>query len=428
MIARVLSAVLLGVVPAATAAVAAPPLVPGKAFVLAPVRSDARHQLHPAVAWDGKNTYLVVWQQGRFYHSAQQADILAARVDANGRVLDPTPLVVCEVAGSQERPQVAFSDGVFLVAWHDLRNGRDWDVYGARVSTEGRVLEPGGFLIAGGRDNQASPMLAPADRGFLAVWQHYDRHYRLQAARIPASGGLPAAFPLTFRGDALWGGDHAVVRARDGWMLSWNDEKAWAPGGETMITRRFAWLAVRRGKPEVRDVQRSPAAALGRGGGRFAGDGGASVLYAGWGIAGRGNRIASAALFAAGRATAARNPNTEPARQLSGWDTARMIPLYDFGVSVDGPAAVAYGQGVYLAAAREARSGGQSGSRLLGSRLTAAGRRIDAPSAWPVLHQSPHRVDRPALASGPGQFLLVFEQEDAAGRRHIGAKILKTGP
>lgn len=102
------------------------------------------------------------------------------------------------------------------------------------------------------------------------------------------------------------------------------------------------------------------------------------------------------------------------------------MTLFNLGVPVDGPVAAAFGQGMYLVAAREAYSGKPTDrNRLLGSRLTPAGVRIDKASAWPVLHESPHRIANPALAGGNRHFLLAFEQEDAAGRRQIRAKILK---
>jgi hypothetical protein len=152
----------------------------------------------------------------------------------------------------------------------------------------------------------------------------------------------------------------------------------------------------------------------------------ASALYAGWGVVGRGNRTATAALFGADRASALKNANPERRARGSGWDTERMIPLYDVGVPVDGPVAAAFGQGMYLATAREAYSGKPSDrNRLLGSRLTAAGGRIDTSPAWPVLHESQHRIASPFLADGDRQFLLAFEQEDASGQRRIWAKILK---
>lgn len=393
-----------------------------------PTPADARAQVNPAVAHDGKGIYLVVWQQGRFYHQSQSADILAVRIDARGRVLDRQPIVICDVEASQEQPRVAYAGGRFLVVWHDLRNGRDWDVYGVRVNSDGRVLEPNGFLVAGGPQNQASPVLAPADDGFLVVWQHYNRHYQLQAARIPAVGAAAPGRLLEFRGEALWGGGFALARVGSGWLLSWSDEKGWSKskGLTTMITRHFARLAVRNGKAEVLEVQRSPSIHLGRSGGQFSSDGASTALYAGWGIVGRGKRAATAALFGGERATPLRNPNPELAKQGSGWNTERTFTLYNIGVPVDGPIAAAFGHGMYLAAAREAYSGKPvDRNRLLGSRLTTAGVRIDKAAAWPVLHESPYPIANPALAAGNRHFLLAFEQEDAAGRRRIWAKILK---
>ncbi len=409
------------------ATMATPVLVAGEAVVAMPLAGDARPQLNPAIAHDGKGTYLVVWQQGRFYHQSQSADILAARIDARGRVLDRQPIVVCNAEASQEQPQVVFSAGTFLVAWHDLRNGRDWDVYAARVSADGKVLERNGFLVAGGAGNQASPALAAADDSFLVVWQHYDQHYRLQASLIPAAGPAAPAQPLQFRGEPLWGGDLALARVGDGWLLSWNDEKSWSlsGGASTMITRHFAKLAVRNGKMAVLDVQRAPAIHVGRSGGRFAVGGGPSALYAGWAIVGRGNRAATAVLFDSD-ASPIRNPNPEQDKRASGWNTDRMMTLFSLDVPVDGPVAATFGQGMYLAAAREAYSGKPTDrNRLLGSRLTPAGVRIDKASAWPVLHESPHRIANPALAGGSRHFLLAFEQEDADGRRQIWTKILK---
>jgi hypothetical protein len=103
-----------------------------------------------------------------------------------------------------------------------------------------------------------------------------------------------------------------------------------------------------------------------------------------------------------------------------------MVMLYN-NLPMDGPVATAYSHGVYLTAAREAYSGKPGDrNRLLGSRLTTTGVRIDKAAAWPVLHDSRYRIANPALAGGARQFLLAFEQEGADGRRQIWAKILKT--
>ena len=100
---------------------------------------DDRDQLYPDIA-HGSHTYLVTWQTGQNYHMGPTADIFASRLDESGKLLDTHPITLSTAAGSQERPQVAYSKSYFLVTWQDFRNGHDWDVYGARVSLSGEVL------------------------------------------------------------------------------------------------------------------------------------------------------------------------------------------------------------------------------------------------------------------------------------------------
>jgi hypothetical protein len=47
-------------------------------------------------------------------------------------------------------PRVAFDGTNYLVAWEDERSGSQ-DIYGARVTRGGVVLDPAGFLILSGR-------------------------------------------------------------------------------------------------------------------------------------------------------------------------------------------------------------------------------------------------------------------------------------
>lgn len=421
MIARIVLLACLALLSAPVAA--APRLAASEAVVVMPTPGDARAQLNPAVAYDGRGTYLVVWQQGRNYYQSQSADILAVRIDTQGRVLDRQPIVVCRAGASQEQPQVAYAGGRFLVVWHDFRNGRDWDVYAARVTPAGQVQEPDGFRVAGGPQNQAGPVVAPAGDGFLLVWQQYDRHFRLQASLIPPAGASGRISPLSHAGEPLRGGELALAGTGAGWLLSWNDETGWVKGD--MITRRFARLVVRDGQPRVEEAQRAPSIHLGRSGGRFAGEA-TSAVYAGWGVVGRSKRAAIGAVFGSRGAAPLANPNPEPAGQGSGWAPRQAMTLFDLGMPVDGPVAIAFGQGMYLAVAREAYAGtAKDVSRLRGSRLTRTGVRIDAAPDWPMLYETRERIANPALAGGDNGFLLAFEQEDGAGRRQIRAMIVK---
>ena len=147
-----------------------------------------RDSYYPGAAF-GKDIYLIAWQAGRM----QEGDIVACRVGKDGKVLDAKPFVVSAAKDDQERPKVAFGSGVFLVVWQDLRNEKDYDVYAARVTPEGKVLDADGILISGGPHNQVRPRLAFDGENFIVAWQ--DARGGIYYARVspdPAKAGQAA--------------------------------------------------------------------------------------------------------------------------------------------------------------------------------------------------------------------------------------------
>ncbi len=74
-----------------------------------------------AVASDGTG-HLVVWSDSSGqYGRGSGSDIRAARLGADGTPLDPGGVTVAAAPYSQAAPEVAWSDGVFLVVWqHDV--------------------------------------------------------------------------------------------------------------------------------------------------------------------------------------------------------------------------------------------------------------------------------------------------------------------
>lgn len=385
---------------------------------------DARPAVNPELAADGRGHFLLVWQQGRNYFEQQESDIYALRLDGDGLALGP-PIPVCVAKGGQERPRVVFADGAFIVVWHDLRNARDWDVYSARIDADGTVRDPDGFLLAGGPANQAAPAIAAAPHGAVVLWQHYaGRHYQVHGAFVSVAGKPGPSRALTFGGETLHGGDLAIAGLGERWLMAWRDERKWGLGeAGGMITRFYARLGLQGGSPEVRQVERAPAVILGREGGRFVSDGDRTALYAGWGVIGRGRLIPAGAMFAADSAEVRPNPNAEPMLALSGWDPRRAITLFSNALSVEGSVAAAFGEGIFLVAARQAGSTQpRSPNRILGARLSPAGVRHDGPDNLPVLHEADVPIANPVLAAGPGGFMLVFEQDDAADNRRLFAK------
>ncbi len=157
--------------------------------------AEGRDAYDPDAAW-GKDSFLVVWKSGNLAEGDLRegmkyiGDLVACRVDGSGKVLDAKPFVVSAAKDLQEHPCVAFDGKNFLVVWQDMRNGKDWDVYAARVSPDGKVLDTDGVLVAGGKHNQALPDVSWDGKAFQIVWQDYrsDNRYEVYGARVGADG------------------------------------------------------------------------------------------------------------------------------------------------------------------------------------------------------------------------------------------------
>jgi hypothetical protein len=72
----------------------------------------------------------VAWKDWR----SGASDIYGARVSPSGTVLDPSGRAICTVAGSQYDPSVAYDGTNYGVVWGDYRSGGD--IYGATVNPE----------------------------------------------------------------------------------------------------------------------------------------------------------------------------------------------------------------------------------------------------------------------------------------------------
>ncbi|MBN2465498.1 hypothetical protein JXD38_07745 [candidate division WOR-3 bacterium] len=125
-------------------------------------------QGHPAIAFDGTN-YLVVWDDGRRGHVF---DIFGARVTPAAVVLDPSGIIIARSSNDRRNPDVAFDGTDFLVVWEDDRTGLDsTDIYGARVTTGGAVLDTAGIVISHAVRTQFTPVVACDGTNCLVAWQ-----------------------------------------------------------------------------------------------------------------------------------------------------------------------------------------------------------------------------------------------------------------
>ena len=143
-------------------------------------------QRFPSIAFDGTN-YLVVWSDQR---SGADSDIYGVRVDTSGTVLDSSGIAISTAADLQWIPSIAFDGTNYLVVWDDLRSGTDSDIYGTRVDTSGRVLDPTGIVIFATANRQGSASVAFDGTNYLVVWEDCRDLWEcdIYGARVDTSG------------------------------------------------------------------------------------------------------------------------------------------------------------------------------------------------------------------------------------------------
>jgi hypothetical protein len=124
------------------------------------------HQTSPKVAVGDQN-YLVVWQDDR----DGTYDIYGARIDTDGNLLDPDGFPISAASGWENSPDVAWDGTNFLVVWSDDRSLISQDIYGARIASDGYILDGGGFQISSDEMMELSPSLAYNGSNYLVTWE-----------------------------------------------------------------------------------------------------------------------------------------------------------------------------------------------------------------------------------------------------------------
>jgi hypothetical protein len=127
------------------------------------------YDLNPAVSFDGTN-YLVVW-----FHGTHEStfDVYGARVTTSGVLLDTVPLLIATGTYRQWFPSVAFDGTNYFVVWQDNRNGVYGDIYGTGVTPSGVVLDPSGIPICTATSGQYNPKISFDGQNYCVVWEDW---------------------------------------------------------------------------------------------------------------------------------------------------------------------------------------------------------------------------------------------------------------
>jgi len=125
----------------------------GSPFIIS--NTDVRRRWNPTITYGGGN-YLVVWMQAPWDNS--QLDIYGARVSPSGMVLDPLNFGVSTAPNGQGwgwmKGGASYDGTNYLVGWQDYRNSKGYaQIFGTRISpSTGALLDgpsdTGGKLIA----------------------------------------------------------------------------------------------------------------------------------------------------------------------------------------------------------------------------------------------------------------------------------------
>jgi hypothetical protein len=179
------------------------------------------HQRNPALAYDGTN-YLVVWEDTR---SSPTSDIYGARVSPSGAVLDPNGLGLCLRFSSQEQPAVAYDGTNYLVVWADSGTSNPRDIYGTRVSRAGAVLDPAFLEINANAADQAAPALAFDGSNYLVVWSDWRNNATsdIYGTRVTRAGAVLEANGTQIGGGPEAQADAAVAFDGTNYLVVWSD-------------------------------------------------------------------------------------------------------------------------------------------------------------------------------------------------------------
>jgi len=186
-----------------------------------PISQAPSHQAFPAAASDGNNT-LFVWQDLRndpgcadpFSTLDCNWDIYGARVSATGQILEPNGIPIATASNAQVVPAVTFGGGYYLVVWQSTKGvvpeGSDnANIYAARVTPNGQVLDPNGIYLGSGW-HDCSFGVAFDGNNFLVTWAH----------SVFPSQGYVFATRVTVNGTVLPVGGFQVSKNEGAWSTA----------------------------------------------------------------------------------------------------------------------------------------------------------------------------------------------------------------
>ena len=194
-----------------------------------PMCRASNQQVRPAVSSDGHD-YFVAWEDHRDAANTS-GDIYGARVSGDGSVLDPNGFAICVAPQHQSQVAVGCNGATYLVAWTDEQNGfQHRAVYATLISPEGAIAVPNGLPVLSEAGQQLIPAVASNGRDFLVAWLYCCSDALgsdIHGARIDGRGVLMDQVAISVSTAPGWQGDEdsrlsAASNGKD-YLVVWND-------------------------------------------------------------------------------------------------------------------------------------------------------------------------------------------------------------
>lgn len=156
-----------------------------------PISTAARSQGWPTLISDGSGGAIITWFE---QSTVEDGDIYAQRINNSGMVQWETNGVAISTATNNQQIRAIVNDGASgaIIMWADYRSGTHWDVYTQRVNASGVVQwTTDGVAIATGDFHKGIPNIASDDSGgAIIAWDDLrdSTDKNIYAQRIDAFG------------------------------------------------------------------------------------------------------------------------------------------------------------------------------------------------------------------------------------------------
>ena len=217
-----------------------------------PVCTAAEHQQTSALASDGAGGAIIVWQDRR--NGAY--DIYAQRLNASGvPQWTADGLVICDSGQIQINPRVVEDgSGGAVIAWSDMRNTMDFDIFAQRVDSGGNLVWGFGMAISAWLYDQAECQLVHIGSGeTIVTWldERSGTSADIYAQKLTAAGDAQWTVNGVVVCSATGNQDNVRIASNDvgGAFISWDDERS---GSSTSSPRTSGRSERRHGRPTER--------------------------------------------------------------------------------------------------------------------------------------------------------------------------------